>query len=63
MQSLEKTITAIIILIFVFLILFVEYENINQVYDCTQLHRHNVVPNEVVEECFKISKPTSIIST
>lgn len=61
-MTLEKIITLIIVFFFVYLILSLRFNNSVEIYDCTQLHRHQTVPNQIIEECFKISKPARSIS-
>lgn len=62
MKLLEKTITALIVVVFVWAILFINNIPASQVYDCNQLHIHPYVPNQIIEECFKVNKPVRSIS-
>jgi len=63
MITLEKIITAVIIFFFVYLILSLRFNNVVEVYDCSQLHKHYVVPNQIIEECFNTFKSPRLIST
>lgn len=62
MKTLEKTITAITIAVFVFLVLYSNREEPVEVYDCNQLYKHKYVPEPVLQECFKFHKPINSIS-
>jgi len=62
MTILEKIITAIIIFFFTLLVVSLRYETVVQIYDCNQLHKYRVVPEQIIDECFKLSKPARSIS-
>jgi hypothetical protein len=44
MTILEKIITVAVIFFFIFLVMSLKYQSVVEIYDCSQLHKHQTIP-------------------
>lgn len=60
--KLERIIAIMICAVFLFLVLTVEFDQ-GIYYECANLSKYEHVPNDVVEQCIRLIKPTKVITT
>jgi len=60
--KIERIIAILICAGFLFLVLTVDYDQ-DMYYECANLSKYDHVPNDVVEQCIRLIKPTRVITT
>lgn len=63
MSYFEKFLVKLIIILFLFIILFYDFNSGRVYYDCDTLYKYDYVPSEVIQECIKDKMSKKIIST